>query len=271
LTVYLLVEQWYVIHVLHIKAAFALGAVGRFTATVFLNPHRRGVVRPLSPIDDFISVTGRRGLLVSAMWGLYEWNLLTIGPLITFAFLFGLSDAFFWPARDSILPTIIDAAHLAKANAWLQTSNQLTAILGPFLAGWMLSLLPFSHVFVLTAGMLIISSSLAMGIKSPRSASKKSGRLLSELKEGIAYFRQALDLFVTLIVFAVVNLLFAGPLTVGNPVLVVENLHGKAWELSCLQSSLSVGMLAGALFMGWLPVRCKRLFRKKPTPKKSDG
>ena len=60
--------------------------------------------------------------------------------LYTLAFLFGLADAFFYPALFAIMPQILDRQHLYAGNAIVQGVSQLSIAAGPVLAGVMIAL-----------------------------------------------------------------------------------------------------------------------------------
>lgn len=47
------------------------------------------------------------------------------------AVLFGMVDAFFWPARSSILPFLVPREQLAKANSMMEISQQISTVGGP--------------------------------------------------------------------------------------------------------------------------------------------
>ncbi len=57
-----------------------------------------------------------------------------------------------------------------------------------------------------------------------------------------------------------INIFFFDPLLMGIPLLANEVLHGKAVEVSFLQSSYQGGMLGGALLIGLLNIRKKEGF-----------
>jgi DHA3 family macrolide efflux protein-like MFS transporter len=56
----------------------------------------------------------------------------------------------------------------------------------------------------------------------------------------------------------IVNLLFAGPLNAGLPILVKNSLHGDVLALSYLEGSIAVGMMAGSMLVGILNIKRKR-------------
>lgn len=60
-----------------------------------------------------------------------------------------------------------------------------------------------------------------------------------------------------LIILIIINFLFFGPLLMGIPLVVDKVIQGSALDMSFLQSSYQVGMLAGALIIGVLTIKRK--------------
>src|SRR5512146_2703073 len=71
------------------------------------------------------------GLLATLVWT----NLIQLWMLYVTALLFGLVDAFFFPAQISIVPKLLDKDQLQAGNAMIQGTAQLSMFVGPILAG----------------------------------------------------------------------------------------------------------------------------------------
>ncbi|NJK34973.1 MAG: MFS transporter [Oscillatoriales cyanobacterium SM2_2_1] len=72
--------------------------------------------------------------------------------------LFGISEAFLYPATLALLPQIIRKTRLAQANAWMQGSEQLSNVLGPALAGSAIKILGLTPAFTLNTALLAIGA-----------------------------------------------------------------------------------------------------------------
>ncbi len=59
--------------------------------------------------------------------------------LYTFALLFGLADAFFFPAQSAMIPRLLGPDRLQTGNAVIQGTAQLSVFLGPVLAGTLIA------------------------------------------------------------------------------------------------------------------------------------
>jgi MFS family permease len=259
LSTYLFAEQWYIITVL--KKEAALGVVMMVTMIprvlfmtiggVWADRFRRSRIMLVS---SFI-----RCLLVMAMILFLQMNLLELLPLIGFALLFGILDAFFSPANTSLLPSLVSNDVLTRANSFIQSSNQIAMFSGPVIGGWILFVGSFSLLFSIVAAFLfmtIISSFLIREEKSARPQKKNSTKV--ELKEGLTYVRKMSFLKNMLIILIIINFFFFGPLQMGIPLIIDNVIRGEAIDLSFLQSSYQGGMLAGALIIGILNFKKKR-------------
>ncbi len=107
--------------------------------------------------------------------------------------------------------------------------------------------------------LLLITSAFTLCIKEKNSSpSSKQASTRQELLEGFQYVWNMPFLKSILFILMTINVLFFGPLLMGIPLLASEVLHGKAVEVSFLQSSYQGGMLGGALLIGLLNIRKNR-------------
>jgi DHA3 family macrolide efflux protein-like MFS transporter len=79
-----------------------------------------------------------------------------------------------------------------------------------------------------------------------------------ELKEGINYIRSFPFMLMLMGMSIIVNLLLAGPLNAGLPILVKTLFHGDVLALSYLEISIALGLTAGAVVVGILNISRKR-------------
>src|SRR5512147_672268 len=78
-------------------------------------------------------------ILTGLLAALVVTNLIQLWMLYAFALLFGLADAFFFPAQTSIVPQLVDKDQLQSANAIIQGTATLSLFVGPILAGTLIS------------------------------------------------------------------------------------------------------------------------------------
>lgn len=144
------------------------------------------------------------------------------------AAVFGVVDAFFWPARDSVVPLLVDKEHLATANNVIQISQQLSMVVGPLLAAVLLSLATYPVRFASLSIAYILSSLVLATLPVLRAASGvvegrengAPGSALKDLRAGITYVLSLRIITIIMVVSLFLNLLVMGPLNIGLPVLV---------------------------------------------------
>ncbi|XZG70956.1 MFS transporter [Chitinibacteraceae bacterium HSL-7] len=260
LAVAMLAETWYVVNTLNAKAQLGLvmiaGSVPRIALMAF-----GGVLADRMKRGRIIATSlSLRVLLLLALVALLHFNLLDIWAIAAFALIYGVLDAFFWPARDAILPSLVRDQDLTRANSIMLTTNQVGMVFGPVLGGLLLAKFSFGMVFTLTAAMLALATMATLFIREPDLAPRDSkSHVLAELKEGLMYALQTPVLRALMIIYAIANLLFMGPLGIGIPIIVTEQLGGEATTLSYLQSAFAAGMVLSGTLLTIFPPARKRL------------
>jgi len=259
LSTYLFAEQWYVIRSLGQESALGIVMMVTLIPRVLLmtvggvwaDRFKRSKIMLVSSFTRF--------LLVFVMITLLHLHLLNLWSLLFFALLFGILDAFFSPANQSLLPLLVPKEMLTRSNSFIQTSNQVAMFAGPMIGGWIITVSSFSVLFLFVACFLLITSAFTLCIKEKNSSpSSKQASTRQELLEGFQYVWNMPFLKSILFILMTINVLFFGPLLMGIPLLASEVLHGKAVEVSFLQSSYQGGMLGGALLIGLLNIRKNR-------------
>ncbi|MED1598712.1 MULTISPECIES: MFS transporter [Bacillus] len=259
LSTYLFAEQWYVIRSLGQESTLGIVMMVTLIPRVLLmtvggvwaDRFKRSKIMLVSSFTRF--------LLVFVMITLLHLHLLNLWSLLFFALLFGILDAFFSPANQSLLPLLVPKEMLTRSNSFIQTSNQVAMFAGPMIGGWIITVSSFSVLFLFVACFLLITSAFTLCIKEKNSSpSSKQASTRQELLEGFQYVWNMPFLKSILFILMTINVLFFGPLLMGIPLLASEVLHGKAVEVSFLQSSYQGGMLGGALLIGLLNIRKNR-------------
>jgi MFS family permease len=214
----------------------------------------------LSPRLVMFASNAVRLITVAALAGLVLADAMTMPALYAFALIFGVADAFFWPAQQAILPALVEADELGPANAVVQGTAQITVFLGPVLAGVVIAALGASGtgpsfagigVALLVDAVSFVASLVTLALirgGSQRPADPEP--VLAALRAGLAAVWQWPSLrFVVLLVTAM-NLLVVGPLDVGLPVLAYTRLPGGAAAFGLIMSALGAGSLVGMIVAG---------------------
>lgn len=204
---------------------------------------------------------GVRGVLVALLGGLVLAGQLALWPFFILSIVFGVVDAFFFPASNSILPRLVDdEAKLQSANSLMQTANQLATFLGPALAGVLVAHIGVGPAFLVDAASFGISALTLLAIQAPtmsgqlpsRHVKERPGNVLTELREGLAYVWQTPLIRTLILLLAFLNLGLTGPAMVGLPQLARGPLNAGAQGFGFLMSAFGLGSVVGAMSIGAL-------------------
>jgi MFS family permease len=172
------------------------------------------------------------------------WEILTLSVIL------GIINAFDVPARQSLVHVVVtDPSDLPNAVSLTTATASLALLLGPALAGLILSTWSASVCFLVNAASFggVIVSLLLM--KLPPYQQKKSGKnVLAEFSEGFAYVRKNPELRNIILMLSIVSLLVQ-PYNTVFPVFANVVFHGGASTFGYLTGSVGVGALLGTIFL----------------------
>lgn len=197
-----------------------------------------------------------RGAAVGALALLSLSGEIRVWEIAVLVVVYGAAQAFFDPAFDAIVPDVLPAAELGRANALDQVVRPLALRLaGPALGGVMIDVAGAGGAFALDAASFAVSAGalLAMRADGRRGAAASgpaSSSVVADLREGFAYVRRHVWLWGTFACAAVAYLLFLGPTEVLLPFLVKHRLGGSGTDLGLVFGAGGLGSIACALAMG---------------------
>lgn len=186
------------------------------------------------------------------------------GPVVVLA-LATLGSALatlFEPARAALMPSLVDRAEeLTAANAVGSMVNSIGFFVAPALGGLALAVTSPQAVFVMTAGVLVVSAACVLTLRSaeehrarPAPAVLERTSLWDEAREGFAVVAQ--DRGVTVLLWLVfLQVLLSGAVSVLVVVLALDTLSaGTAW-VGYLNAAAGVGALLGTVVVMRLTAR----------------
>jgi DHA3 family tetracycline resistance protein-like MFS transporter len=176
---------------------------------------------------------------------------------------FGFVMAFFQPAYAAVLPQIVAADELPSANALTGISINLGRVAGPALGAALVGWLGSSTAFAINAGSFILSAVLLVpllfaGIPGPARGEKN--RALQDLREGFDTVLAKPWLWISILVFSLVNVTLLGPYNVAMPFLVSDFMQADVNRLGLLYSVFPIGFVVGGVWLG----RYERISRRGP-------
>lgn len=107
------------------------------------------------------------------------------------AFLLACVEPVYHPAFQSFLPQVVPPSRLGQANAWMQSGDNISSMLGPVVAGGLVALFGFQTTVFVNAGSFLVSAALIalIRISAPAAARevRRSASFGGEIREAIGY------------------------------------------------------------------------------------
>ncbi|WP_312117320.1 MFS transporter [Brevibacillus reuszeri] len=181
------------------------------------------------------------------------------------AVLFGTVDAFFWPARSSILPSLVTREQLAPANSMMEISQQISMVGGPVVSALLIKTTTYPVMFMILgvaffAGTLFILSLRLNPSEQESKEHEPAAAKTSYLKDIMGGIRFTFSVPILCIIFVTslfTNMMFSGPINMGIP-LHVKDLGWDGSSYSSLSMSLGIGTIVGGILTGlWKGFRGK--------------
>jgi len=176
-----------------------------------------------------------------------------VGWIYAALFALGAARAFSGPANASLLPQIVDRAHLPRAVALSTTMFQAATIAGPALGG-LIYAVAGEKIFLLCATLAALAAPLALMISMPANAANSAddGKQRNAL-DGLRYIRSNKVLLgsISLDLFAV---LFGG-VSALLPIYCHDILRVGPEGLGFLRAAPAVGAIGVSLLLSVFPLR----------------
>ena len=192
--------------------------------------------------------------VLAAVVFLFVGNGLELVHLYVLSALFGLASAFFMPATSSIVPQLVARESLTQANAVRSLAGELAGILGPPLGGLLVTLGGLTLALSFDAVTFIVGVLCLLAVR-PRALVKKEDEdtsdYLTDLREGFRYVAGSAWLWVTILVFSLVNIFVSGVTVVLLPLLAEARFAG-AVSLGWLLSGVAGGALLSSVVLSQL-------------------
>jgi MFS family permease len=167
--------------------------------------------------------------------------------VIAIAALFGILEAFLYPAILALLPQLIGKPQLGQANAWMQGSEQITNVVGPAVAGIAIGALGLPLAFTINTVLFAIGSGCLCLLRScpPVSSVTSTVSLTGDIREGLIYAWKQPTIRISLLMIAMINFAMLGPIVIGVAEMVAVRFGESATTFGYLQSAYGIGALGG--------------------------
>ncbi|WP_052425350.1 MFS transporter [Streptomyces fulvoviolaceus] len=165
-------------------------------------------------------------------------------PLCVLAVVAGTATALFSPAMDGLVPLVVAADRLQRANGLLRVCTNTSLLLGLALSGVAVAWIGAGWALALNSASFIVSAILTARLRVPGRAAKRSSGW-DDLKEGWREFASRQWLWVVVAQYAVVVAALNANVGVLGPLVAQEDLGGaRAWSL--IVGAQALGTIAGA-------------------------
>ncbi len=177
---------------------------------------------------------------------------IAIWQLIAASVVQGILFAFMMPARQAIIPQLVEKEQLSNAVALNASGMALMTLAAPAVAGLIYAAGgPEATYFTITGlniGAVLLTSLLKPAVAV---ASVRSKRMWKDVKEGISYARTNRTVSMLLLV-ALSTTIFAMPLRMLLPIQIDEVFNRDVESLGILLAMIGLGALLGSLFIAGL-------------------
>lgn len=262
MSMFMFIQSWYVVEGLGLEAALGIVLIC-LTSSRMVSMILGGVLADrvkqtkVMFLSDF-----SRAVMAFVLAGLFMYlGDVPIWMLAINAVFFGVFGGLFEPARDSLLPKVVETNQLTRANSVIQGSIQTALFSGPLLAGVLISFVSYSVLFVIISICLVLAGIGILFVKRVQVESDEKNHSVTftdQLKEGFVYTWRSPLLRALFIITIIVNFFISGPLMMGLPIFVEGTLQGSSIDFSFVQGGFTFGMITGSILMGIVNLQKKR-------------
>lgn len=213
-----------------------------------------------SPQVVLLFSNAARGVILAIVTVLLLRDVIELWHIYALSIAFGAVDALSFPAFMSLTPRLVEDRRLEAANAVVQGTAQVAAMIGPAIAGvviaavgvaWALGLDALSFaVSVVTLSMVVRilrTSRAAVADAAPVAVAEQVESKGGGLGEAVRYVLFDPVLRTVLLILAAINFGVLGPIGVGLPAMVAGPLHGGSVMLGVVMGTFGAGTLVGML------------------------
>lgn len=220
-----------------------------------------------SPRTIMLASDVLRFALVAALGTAVLTGTVQVWMVYVLALGFGVVSGFFMPAAEAALPRLVETEQLEAGNGLMMGVSQLAQFVGPAAAGTLIavfggaavagsqvaSLAGIGVAMLVDAGSFAVSAvTLALMRSLPASGGDTHAHPLAAIREGFRFTARRAGFRWMFGVIAVANLLVAGPLMVGVPVLAQSRFAEGAAAFGLIMSAYAIGNLGGFVGAGAL-------------------
>jgi len=165
----------------------------------------------------------------------------------------GAIAAFTSPALRGVLPDLVDASGLQRANSLLGSTQNATKILGPSIAGVLVVTAGSGVAIAADAVSYLLAAALLLGLRLPAPVRAERSTVLADIRHGRRAFRSIRWVWTVVLSWALMNLVSTGTWQILGPTLTARASGRAAWGL--VLSVRAVGLLLASVALYRLVIR----------------
>lgn len=193
-----------------------------------------------------VIVQGGLALLALITAVLVHLDIVVVWHLVVVGLLQGATFAFSVPARQALIPSLVEEDEVRNAIAMNSTGLNVTRVIGPAIAGILMAIHP-ALAFDAIAALYLAAALLLFRLPKERQApvaDRKSP--VQEVLDGFRYVQKSPALR-ALMILAFIPILLGMPFQQFMPVFQKDVLHVSEFSLGIMFTAVGIGSLAGSL------------------------
>ncbi len=233
------------------KSALYLGLVSAIgSLPTFLLTLLAGALADRGDKRRIVIATQAGAMLLALLLGLLTYTgYIRLWHVVVYAVLVGTVNAFDMPTRQSYVKELVGGEDLLNAIALNSSVFNAARIVGPAIAGWLMTIFGVAGIFLLNGASYLAVLAGLFRIRTPRHTAPTADRSLwQQLGEGFQYAWRNRAILLLLALMAVLTV-FGFSYFVLMPVIAVQVLHLEEGGFGILFAFSGVGALAGALLL----------------------
>jgi hypothetical protein len=178
----------------------------------------------------------------------------SIPVVIGLVVVYGAGQAVFQPAFTAITPAIVPADLLVQANSLAQLVRPFAmTLVGPLVGGVLIAWINVGFAFLVDAATFAFSTVMILAMRSrrrPATEEDEQSSFVGDVLEGLRYVRRQRWLLIAMVAATVSLLAVWGPWETLVPIVVRNDLGGKASSLGLVFGAGGVGAVIAAAVFG---------------------
>ena len=241
-------QGWLVYTLTNSATALGLVIALQTLPVLLLGPYAGVVADRVDKRKLMMVLQALMGVIALILGLLTVTHVVSLWEVYVLAVLLGLNNTFENPARQSFVLEMVGPKDLRNAVSLNSVLVNVARAVGPAVAGLLITLGGTGICFLINAASFaaVVASLWYMDLAALQ-PSRPTVRAKGQLREGLRYVRHEVELFVPLVMMALVGCL-AYEFQVVLPVLAKATFHGNAQEYGFLTGAMGVGAVVGGLW-----------------------